>query len=562
MESSRKINVVFWAESQEGVRDLASKFLSGKQSEEVYQDTFEGATVLGYTRAPNSVASASPSGITDILVVHISSESSEHVEAVKSYVDARRGIPFKFFVSDSDVSALAKSLEAEFVNSAEIENVKSKMFRSALDLEQTLREAFQKIDTDNDGFLEVAEIMSASQSLGHALNDEDAKEIVKSLSTDGKVSFEKFRQWWVMGRGDFGAFRRLVSIELAVHNMIKQSSDTFNTYLEKLKQEGQTLSTETTGLNGRINITPVEDFEAGTALNLHISAGNNFNDISASLPSYMNESPVSYGIELRLQNADEGKNVVETLTGLKEMLIPVIPGLQDILKSGINIQFRHVGSSVFIDVTLSGMAADKVSGILGLFNISALNFSGAHDVHVVSKLSPVDLTKIDFDAVLLSLVNLKIEGKAEYNHLRTVFTFIINTVSNLGVPSQVKPVLGALKLLATVRKVDIGFQYDPSTIKEVAIDWYNEKFGNPQNEVPRWERTCKEWTNDKQPQMNKNISTFASQAAMMLEPYKPAINALDFDNIGVFVSCPILKVHVKVNLQVRGLNGYVSSIIG
>lgn len=559
MESTRKINVVFWAESQEAVRDLAGKFLSGKQSDEVYQDNFEGATLLGYTRAPNSVSSASPSGITDILVVHLSSESSEHTEAAKSYVDARRGIPFKFFVSDSDLSALAKSLEAEFVNSSEVQNVKSKMFRSALDLETTLREAFQKIDTDNDGFLEVAEIMSASQSLGHALNDEDAKEIVKSLSTDGKVSFEKFRQWWVMGRGDFGAFRRLVSIELAVHHMIKQSSDTFNTYLEKLQQEAQNLSTETTGLTGRVNITPVDDFEAGTALNLHISAGNNFNDIQASLPRYMNESPVSYGFEIRLKNADDGKNVIETLNGLKEMLIPVIPHAQDVLNSGINIQFRHVATSVFIDVTLSGMAGDKVSGILGLFNISALNFSGAHDIHIVSKLSPVDLIDQEFNAILFSLCNLKLEGNAEYNHLRTVFTFLINTVSNLGVPKKVKPFLAALKLLATVRKVDLGFQYDSNTIKEVAIDWFNEKYGSTTIEVSKWDRTCGEWTNEKQPQMNGFIGMMASQAGMILEPYKPTINALDLDNIGMFVSCPILKVHLKFNLQVRGLTAFVNS---
>ena len=273
----------------------------------------------------------------------------------------------------------------------------------------------------------------------------------------------------------------------------------------------------------------------------------------------MNESPVSYGFEIRLKNADDGKNVIETLNGLKEMLIPVIPHAQDVLNSGINIQFRHVGTSVFIDVTLSGMAGDKVSGILGLFNISALNFSGAHDAHIVSKLSPVDLIDQDFNAILFSLCNLKLEGNAEYNHLRTVFTFLINTVSNLGVPSKVKPFLAALKLLATVRKVDLGFQYDSNTIKEVAIDWINEKFASATKEVSKWDRTCGEWTNEKQPQMNGFIDMVASQAGMILEPYKPTIDALDLDNIGMFVSCPILKVHLKFNLQVRGLTAFVNS---
>ena len=555
MESTRRINVVFWAESDTEARELASKLLSGKQSEEVWQDTFEGVTVLGYVRSPSSVVTASPAGITEILIVQVSGVESENFASAKAYLDARRGIPFKFVTSGSDLSEQAKSLDSEFFNVTEISTVRDKVLRSALNLDQTLREAFQKLDTDNDGFLEVTEIISASQALGHALNDEDAKEIVKSLSVNGKISFENFKHWWVMGRTDFGAFRRIVEIEMSVHNLVKQSSNAFNSYLEKLQKEGQSLSSEKTGLSSVFNITPTVDFEAGTAVGIHISAGNNFNDIFNSFPSYLRESPVSYGLELRIKDAEQGKVVIENLTALKDMLIPLIPDAQMYFEKGLTINFRHVGTSVFIDVTHSGYAGDKLSGILSLFNISALNFSGSHDIHFTTQFSPVDIVEKDFKTIVTELFNIKLEGKAEYNNLKTLITFVINTVSDLGaVTRKMKTLLQALKLFSTIRKLDFNFQYEAATLLEIIIDYGNSL---RESETSYFEEGCRQFDEEKQPLIKSTVDMGASQAGMFIEPFKPAINAIDFDNISLYATCPNVKVFVKGTIQFRGVSDFI-----
>ena len=557
MESNKRINVVFWAESDSEARNLATNLLSGKQSEDVWQDTFEGVSVFGYVRSPSSVVSASPAGITEILIVQVSGAESENYTSAKAYIDARRGIPFKFITSASDLSEQAKTLDSDYFNVSEISTMKEKVLKMALNLDQTLREAFQKLDTDNDGFLEVAEIISASQTLGHPLNDEDAKEIVKSLSSDGKISFEKFKHWWVMGRTDFGAFRRIVEIEMSVHNFVKQSSNAFNSYLEKLQKEGQNLSAEQIGLMGRVNITPINDFESGSAFGIHITAGNNFNDILNSFPSYLRESPVSYGLELRLKDAEQGKMVIETLTQLKEMIIPLIPNAQKYFDGGLTINFRHVGTSVFIDVTHSGIAGDKLGGFLSMFNISALNFSGSHDIHLTTQFSPVDIFDKDLRTLFYEIPNIKIEGKAEYNHLKTLITFAINTINDIGgVPRKMKPLLQAFKLIATIRKLDFSFKYDSSLISEVYVDLVNDM--NKGGETPDFEKKSKEWIDEKQPQIKGMFDMMASQAGMFIEPYKPLIQAIDFDNINVYGTCPIVKAYVKGTIQFRG----VSDLIG
>lgn len=559
------INVIVYAENESNARQLISKILSNKvETSDIWSDKINGHNVYGYIRWPGCSPKASPQGVTDIILIWSTGSKSESWEALKNYIDARKGIPFKFLTNDKDVSSDAKSIDCDFISLNEVSESKEKLVKSALDLEETLRNAFKKIDSNGNGFLSSDEILKASNELGHPLNAEDAREIGKSLSTNGQISFEKFKEWWILGKSDFNSFRKIVEIDLVVNNLIKRTSETFNTYLDQIQKEGSLHQNSEAGLSSNVHIVPTEDFVPGTAINFHLNAGNEFNGIINSLPSYFNENPASFGLELKLKDPSSGKLVIETFEGVKEMLTQ-IPQVQQIFELGAGVSFRHVGSSVFIDIYYGGIIAEKINSQISMFNFSTLNFSGSSDLHLCSKLSPFDLLTDDGGKLIEALSQLKIEGKGEYNQLKTVFNFIINTLTTMfngNVPKEIQAASIALKFASVIRKLDFTFKYDSSVVRELIIHSINHAipFHATDEFKTRYEKKSSEWSTLIQPDLNGNVQQFSQMGAMFLEAYKDAVLAIDLDNIALFVVCPVLRIHSKLNLQVRGITEFVSNI--
>ena len=59
---------------------------------------------------------------------------------------------------------------------------------------EEIKEAFESIDTDNSGYLEINELLSAVNSLGLDNNANEINRIMTSLdlNKDGKISLEEF----------------------------------------------------------------------------------------------------------------------------------------------------------------------------------------------------------------------------------------------------------------------------------------------------------------------------------------------------------------------------------
>ena len=73
-----------------------------------------------------------------------------------------------------------------------------------------------------------------------------------------------------MGRGGFNTFRKIVQVETSVGNFIKKGSQAFNDYLEKLGNEVN-FNTESK-FQGRVNISPVNEFENGIGASVDLAA--------------------------------------------------------------------------------------------------------------------------------------------------------------------------------------------------------------------------------------------------------------------------------------------------
>src|SRR5688500_8541845 len=139
MESSNQlVNVVVWAENQEEAAKLAAGLTKGVESpSNVFSGNVEGVKLKAYLRHRQDLVSASPVGITDILIVLVSGSSSSYLSEAKSYINLRKAIPFKFVTSSEDLSELAKELESEYINVSEItsDSTVSKMLKSAKNLD-------------------------------------------------------------------------------------------------------------------------------------------------------------------------------------------------------------------------------------------------------------------------------------------------------------------------------------------------------------------------------------------------------------------------------------------
>lgn len=571
------INIVIYTESEKESRDFVHLLFKKRLGDaDIWQEHLsETLNINAYIRWPNSIPTASPIGITDILLVSLKSgETGEHWQTIKNYVDARRGIPFKFLTSNTNLSAEAKSLDSEYLPLSELTSsgMGEKLVKSALDLEATLRNVFNKIDANKNGFIDNVEIMNASLELNHAINAEEAHEIATTLSTDGKISFMKFKQWWVMGRTDFSSFRKLVGIELVVNKFVQQSSQTFNSYLEKCQKEGQDFSSTTPSFTSQVNIGAEKEFVHGLSINAHLTAGNDFNTIATSLPSYIMESPASFGLELRLKDSKDGTSVIDILTGIKEMAVGMVPQIQKLIESGLTINFRHVGTSVFVDCSYGGSFGDQISGLLSMFNLSSLNFGGSSDFHVVSKLSPVDLLEHTADQIVESLSNIKISGKGEYSQLNTLFSFFVNTMSAMNIHKinkSIKPITYAFRLAGIIRKLDFTFNYDPVVLQDLAKTVISEWMHDDSIEATeaatvaqtKYQKITETWSLALQPQINATVEQFSQMGLMFLEPYKAGILGLDLDNISIYTCCPILRLHLKLHLYVRGVSQFAETLL-
>lgn len=76
------------------------------------------------------------------------------------------------------------------------------LYTQQCNLEKLLREIFEEIDEDFDGYLQSNELSKALNKLNPSLTPRSIEEIMKEidLDKDGKVSFNEFSYWWKRGR--------------------------------------------------------------------------------------------------------------------------------------------------------------------------------------------------------------------------------------------------------------------------------------------------------------------------------------------------------------------------
>lgn len=567
MDSSNAstINTVVWAENRDKAAEISGIFTLGSESNEEWSG-FSGNTVLkAYIRYPSGIIRSSPKNNTDVLIVQISGKESSVVEDAKNYINQRKAIPFKYVCSNEDLSEWAKEQGAEFFLESEVTSGsnRQKIVNSVLDLEESLRKAFNTLDLNKNGFITADELVQASSSLGHEINSEESKIIANTLSDDGNISFPKFKSWWIMGRGDFNMFRRVVQVEMQFGGLIKQSSELFNQSIAELKNQS---ASGNDMFVGKINIGPVEDFESGIGCNIDLAAGKDFDDILASLPDHFKSTPLGYGIEIKTQSEEASHSLKQTFEQLNDMFAGM-PQVSQVKAFGINWSFRAVGSSLFVDIFFSGMIADQFGQQMGLFNFDQINFSGTSCGSIFSGLRITDLIQGSLPDIISKLCQFKIQGSSEFYGLKVLSLALYSFYRTLMEKNpygnkKLKPLLNLLKLLGAYRSLGYEFKYDSKEffeiIKELLQDVVHGITGMPQNSV---QETFSMQLETYQGMGSQMIDSYKPMAEPFLEPYKATLSSINFDRLSIFVISPKMKVFYKNNLHLTGLNAFINEKI-
>jgi len=205
--------------------------------------------------------------------------------------------------------------------------------------------------------------------------------------------------------------------------------------------------------------------------------------------------------------------IVNNLNQLKEMVGEMVPPIKQALNMGLEINIRNVNTSVFIDLSVSGMIGQQVQATFSQVNLNNVGFSGNANFHFNTGFVPTMLLTKTLEEVIQAATNLKIEGNGEFYNVKTILNAAINIMmSSAGghIPNKLKPLIMLLKSCCALRKYDFNLKYDAKTLMNLIIEAINlsgHDSNEPQfqkillsifsitNDVPRNGRTRKRYGN-------------------------------------------------------------------
>jgi len=451
-------------------------------------------------------------------------------------------------------------VDMEYVSKTAITTLLNKLVNSAKNLEETLRNVFNKIDSNNNGFVEKNEIANLSKELGHELSQSECDEISHVLAgDDGKITYEKFKSWWITGRTNFPEFRKLVEIEMSVGKLLKQGSSQFNSYFEKIQKEiAESSQVGDCQYKARVAIGPQEEFSNGVGLSVHVAVGNEFQSIASTLPDYITHSPICYSIEIGIKDPEQGPMIVAKLSELKEMFGEMIPPLKQAIQMGLEIHFRNVANSIFVDLVVSGVLGGQIQAGFGMFDIGNTMFSGSSNFHVSSGFIPTTLVSETLEKVIFDACHLRIEGSGEFSQVKALLNAVTNMMSLQQLPPKMKPIISAIKVLSCLRRYEFDLKYSSKDLLELVKEGISAFKHHSEGETG-FQKVSSEFVQHQQ--MMQMMIEQGKGFAMFIADYMDIIKNINFDSFSLNFSLSKFKVFYKLALHIPGVTNFLNENI-
>lgn len=567
------INYIVWSATEEDANALGQKLIGVTPNNGgVFTKQEKDYTLSGFTRWSKSHGGKQPvNGTVDVLVLHFPTSSDDLKDSAKDYVNTRKGIPFRFVVSPDDLTDWAKEQGLTYWGAEANSELLNQSLKAALELDTTLRKTFALFDVDKSNYISKENLIKISGDLGHQLNQEEAKEISNTIAEDGKISYDRFKYWWLAGRQNFSQFRNLVEMEMSVNNLVKKGSGMFGEYLEKVNKELASNKDLGEGLVSRIDLRPKKDFDNGISLSINVSAGSEAKNIINALPDYFHSSSFTYSLELTLKNPDLGPTAVQQLEQAKEMIFQIVPNFNQAVEMGLMIKFRNAGKSVFVDFALGGAIGDMVSQQLNNFNVENANFSGVSSMHLISGLKLDRPFECSFDEMIEMLTQFKVQGHGEASNYKPLINLLVNLLSTTYqhmVPSKVRFVFNLIKLFSSLRNFEYTLEYDSEELaknaKELIGSLAHNKLGQAE-----WDQINPELgiqmlggvVAQGQGQGKGTLEGLKPTALGFLAPFLDTLKGLDLDRISLGFCSSKFSLYYRMTLCLVGLTEFLNNNI-
>lgn len=575
------INTIVWAETSELAHEVALKFTNAHPNQSnVYTSSFEGVVLNTYTRSPCTLPLSSPSGIANIVIVHLTTNESSAVLEAQKYLDSRKGIPIRVLTSLLPLLEEAQTLDCQYVNVNELTGEgRVNILKEAKKFEETLLNCFCKFDINGNGLISVDELMKVSSELGHDLQADDAKMIADSLdeskSHSGNISFQGFKKWWVMGKSDFHSFRRLCKAEMSVNKLVKLTSTHFNNYLHNLSQESKSVTQEELSQNINFNIHSKQSFENGVGVFFEVCSGNDARDVIHSQPENVKNSPLAASFRVAFASNDDALGVASMLNELVKPMLSSIPQLEQFMSLGLDFSFRSNQKFLIVDVTISGLLLDMMQNNMSAFNFSEMNVNASGTFHVFSALKLDDLLKDSVLDVIQKALHMKFHLNTKTFNLRNALSAVIasltDSVEQGLIPPQMQGYMIFIKLASVLRNFNFDLAFDAVELKntfvdfmvskdtregETTVDTKNRLFGNDCKVAKKFDELREQYS-----EMKDQVSEMKAMIPEELIPFAKSVDLskLEFE---IMVNNQNLHSVFKSTLSFPSLNAIRDDILG
>ena len=483
MESNKiVINIVLWAYEISKANEIAQKFSQSSGKNNVYSFTHNGIIVNIFLRSPRLINLSSPSGITNILFIYLSgNESEEIIDEAKNYLDVRKKIPLKLIISENDVQDKL-SLKYKFLNIEDLlsNSGKDEILKEARIFEETLLNCFKKFDIKGNGLISCDELIKVSLELGHDLQYDDAKMIVDTLDkkNPGKISFDAFKQWWVLRKSDFINFRRICKAEIYVNDFIKTSTNKFKDYLANLKNEGKEITQEELNQSFNINIHSKEAFENGLGIFFQFCNAREALDIIETKFEEIRHSGIAFSLKFKF---DSNEIAIRELENVKKFCYALVLNLTEESASSLLFFLGPIFKYKVSENYVIGYINDygpKLDTILGEFKGI---FSGT--LHLFSEVNFDDFLNLQFNEFLEKFLRLKIHLNSNIFQLRETLSKIINNIQEgLELSEIEKYVLFMIRAYSILRKVNLDLSFKAADAKNIILNYCDNLKTNEEKE--------------------------------------------------------------------------------
>jgi hypothetical protein len=484
MESKIEINAIVWSTNIETARKYAKEFTcdASENQNNYYETTTPEYKLNTYVRCPTYPVSATPSSITDIVIIQI--EDTEDLIEAKKYLDSRRGIPMRVCLTTK--LGEFDELECKLVNPSQLASERNVVLKEALSFERTLVNVFKKFDLNGNGFISTEELMSCSKELGHDLSHDDAKMITDTLDRQksGNIDFNGFKKWWVTGKSDFSNFRRIVKAEMAVKNLVKMTSTNFNDYLTNLNNNSNDVASSEVQQSIEINLHAQKDFENGIGVFFDVSSGAEAKEIMNSFHEGLRNSPVFLTLSLEMADNETAAQTAEILNQMVMPMLNEIPEVSNVLMMGVNLELRAVQNKIILQVTISSMFAEIIANTLNEYNTSQLKMSAECTIHMFTNVDVNDLYSNDLSGLRLleKFLNMKMHFTTKAYNLRSAVESVCGMMDDkiqMGVlPNYFSNIVNATRFGSVLRNFSLDLKFDPSPLVDMlALDKLKEFVG-------------------------------------------------------------------------------------